>query len=166
MATPPPVLRGEPGYASISDRVSAVVLARSFTWRWTVGLLVSGTLALAFIYGVVVLFVVGVGLFGVNIPAAWGFPIVNVVWWIGIGHAGTLISAVLLLTLRGTPTLCVHNPRSQLPRGALRLFCVCLFQKQPVVSHLRGLVDHACSSVGLSPGSSPISKLLAWVSSY
>lgn len=98
MATPPPVLRGDPGYASISDRISAIVLARSFTWRWTVGLLVCGTLALAFIYGVVMLFAVGVGLFGINIPAAWGFPIVNVVWWIGIGHAGTLISAVLLLT--------------------------------------------------------------------
>lgn len=71
-------------------------------------------------------------------------------------------AAVLLLTLRGTPTLCVHNPHSRLPRGALRLFRVCLFQKQPVVG---GLVDHACSSVGFSPGSSPISKLLAWVSS-
>jgi molybdopterin-containing oxidoreductase family membrane subunit len=38
-----------------------------------------------------------VGLLGLNVPVAWGYPIVNVVWWIGIGHAGTLISAVLLL---------------------------------------------------------------------
>jgi Ni/Fe-hydrogenase subunit HybB-like protein len=43
------------------------------------------------------LFVKGVGIWGVNIPVAWGFAIVNFVWWIGIGHAGTLISAILLL---------------------------------------------------------------------
>ena len=40
---------------------------------------------------------VGIGLWGVNIPVAWGMDILNFVWWIGIGHAGTLISAILLL---------------------------------------------------------------------
>ncbi len=39
----------------------------------------------------------GVGIWGINIPIGWGFAIVNFVWWIGIGHAGTLISAILLL---------------------------------------------------------------------
>ncbi len=39
----------------------------------------------------------GVGIWGINVPVAWGFAIVNFVWWIGIGHAGTLISAILLL---------------------------------------------------------------------
>jgi len=39
----------------------------------------------------------GVGLYGVNVPVGWGFDIINFVWWIGIGHAGTLISAILLL---------------------------------------------------------------------
>ena len=39
----------------------------------------------------------GVGIWGINIPVAWGFAIINFVWWIGIGHAGTLISAILLL---------------------------------------------------------------------
>ena len=43
------------------------------------------------------LFAVGVGIWGIRIPVAWGFAIVNFVWWIGIGHAGTLISAILLL---------------------------------------------------------------------
>jgi Ni/Fe-hydrogenase subunit HybB-like protein len=43
---------------------------------------------------------VGVGIWGINIPVAWGFAIVNFVWWIGIGHAGTLISAILLLLLQ------------------------------------------------------------------
>jgi Ni/Fe-hydrogenase subunit HybB-like protein len=39
----------------------------------------------------------GVGVWGINIPVAWGFAIINFVWWIGIGHAGTFISAILLL---------------------------------------------------------------------
>jgi Ni/Fe-hydrogenase subunit HybB-like protein len=43
------------------------------------------------------LLVKGVGIWGINIPVGWGFAIVNFVWWIGIGHAGTLISAILLL---------------------------------------------------------------------
>ena len=55
------------------------------------------SIALLFLYTVTLVFTVGIGKLGVDIPVAWGFPIVNVVWWIGIGHAGTLISAVLLL---------------------------------------------------------------------
>jgi Ni/Fe-hydrogenase subunit HybB-like protein len=47
------------------------------------------------------LFLEGIGIWGVNIPVAWGFAIVNFVWWIGIGHAGTLISAILLLLRQG-----------------------------------------------------------------
>ena len=39
----------------------------------------------------------GIGVWGINIPVGWGFAIINFVWWIGIGHAGTLISAILLL---------------------------------------------------------------------
>ena len=43
------------------------------------------------------LFIKGIGIWGINIPVGWGFDIINFVWWIGIGHAGTLISAILLL---------------------------------------------------------------------
>jgi len=50
-----------------------------------------------FLFAVCWLFYKGVGVWGVNIPVGWGFAIVNFVWWIGIGHAGTLISAILLL---------------------------------------------------------------------
>ena len=39
----------------------------------------------------------GIGIWGNNQPVGWAFPIINFVWWIGIGHAGTLISAILLL---------------------------------------------------------------------
>ena len=49
------------------------------------------------LFAVTYLLVKGVGIWGINIPVAWGFAIINFVWWIGIGHAGTLISAILLL---------------------------------------------------------------------
>ena len=48
-------------------------------------------------FAIAYLLVYGVGIWGINIPVGWGFAIVNFVWWIGIGHAGTLISAILLL---------------------------------------------------------------------
>ena len=50
-----------------------------------------------FLYAVTYLVFTGTGIWGINIPVGWGFDIVNFVWWIGIGHAGTLISAILLL---------------------------------------------------------------------
>jgi Ni/Fe-hydrogenase subunit HybB-like protein len=49
------------------------------------------------LYAICYLFYMGVGIWGLNVPVAWGFAIINFVWWIGIGHAGTLISAILLL---------------------------------------------------------------------
>ncbi len=52
---------------------------------------------LLFLLAVTVLFARGVGIWGIQVPVAWGFAITNFVWWIGIGHAGTLISAILLL---------------------------------------------------------------------
>jgi molybdopterin-containing oxidoreductase family membrane subunit len=58
---------------------------------------VGGALMLALLNAVGYLLLRGVGVWGVNIPVAWGFAIINFVWWIGIGHAGTLISAILLL---------------------------------------------------------------------
>ena len=53
--------------------------------------------SMLFLGTVTYLLVTGVGIWGVNIPVGWGFDIINFVWWIGIGHAGTLISAILLL---------------------------------------------------------------------
>ncbi len=58
---------------------------------------IAGTFCMVLGYSAFYLIVKGVGIWGVNIPVAWGFAIVNFVWWIGIGHAGTFISAMLLL---------------------------------------------------------------------
>ncbi len=100
--TPPPVSKPMvlgPGhtYATITDKISAIVLKDKLKKGWWFGLLIGlsllGLLQLAIGY----LMAVGVGIWGINIPVGWGFAIVNFVWWIGIGHAGTLISAFLLL---------------------------------------------------------------------
>ncbi|MFZ0036277.1 MAG: NrfD/PsrC family molybdoenzyme membrane anchor subunit [Candidatus Acidiferrales bacterium] len=92
-----PVL--EPGYTvgSVSDKISSIVLGQRRRRGWFVGFAISFALLMMLMYAVTYLFVVGVGIWGINIPIGWGFAIVNFVWWIGIGHAGTLISAILLL---------------------------------------------------------------------
>jgi molybdopterin-containing oxidoreductase family membrane subunit len=83
-------------YKSVNDQISALVLGGTRR-GWFLLLLFAFAISLLFLYTVMLVFVVGIGKLGVDIPIAWGAPIVNVVWWIGIGHAGTLISAVLLL---------------------------------------------------------------------
>jgi molybdopterin-containing oxidoreductase family membrane subunit len=68
---------------------------------WIFGFAIAFALLMLFIIAVTWLFVAGIGIWGVNIPVAWGWDIINFVWWIGIGHAGTLISAILLLLNQG-----------------------------------------------------------------
>jgi Ni/Fe-hydrogenase subunit HybB-like protein len=85
------------GYASITDKIASIVLTRPVHWAWALVFAVSSVLALFFFGAMAYLFTTGVGIWGVDIPVAWGFAIGNFVWWIGIGHAGTFISAFLLL---------------------------------------------------------------------
>ncbi len=84
-------------YATVSDKISSIVLGQRTRMGWFVGFGVSFLLVMLLFYAIGCLLVWGVGIWGINIPVAWGFAIVNFVWWIGIGHAGTLISAILLL---------------------------------------------------------------------
>lgn len=93
----PPVLQPGHTYASVTDEVSAVVLTRRTPLGWFLIFGIAGFLATVLLVAATWLFVKGVGIWGINVPVAWGFAIVNFVWWIGIGHAGTLISAILLL---------------------------------------------------------------------
>ncbi|MFN8454466.1 MAG: quinol:electron acceptor oxidoreductase subunit ActD [Anaerolineae bacterium] len=95
--TAAPVLEPGHSYSSINDKISAIVLTKSAPKSWWAGLLVGFILLMTLMYAVAYLFAVGVGIWGINIPVGWGFDITNLVWWIGIGHAGTLISAILLL---------------------------------------------------------------------
>jgi molybdopterin-containing oxidoreductase family membrane subunit len=92
-----PVIGPGYDYASITDKISSIVLTRPTPRQWYLGFGLGFLLVLVLLYAVGYLFVRGVGIWGINIPVGWGFAIVNFVWWIGIGHAGTLISAILLL---------------------------------------------------------------------
>jgi molybdopterin-containing oxidoreductase family membrane subunit len=91
------VLRAGWGYADVSDKIAGIVLSGRFGWKWWTAFLVACGGVLALLGAVSWLLVKGIGIWGVDIPVAWGFAIGNFVWWIGIGHAGTFISAVLLL---------------------------------------------------------------------
>src|SRR4051794_2173693 len=84
-------------FATVTDKISAIVLTRPTGWRWWLGFGASFALMMLFLMAVTYLLLRGVGIWGINVPVGWGFAIVNFVWWIGIGHAGTLISAILLL---------------------------------------------------------------------
>jgi molybdopterin-containing oxidoreductase family membrane subunit len=90
-----------PGFnnATVTDKIANVALRpiRSTPWQWFAGIFVAFIVMQGLFVGAAWLFYKGVGVWGVMIPVAWGFAIVNFVWWIGIGHAGTLISAILLL---------------------------------------------------------------------
>src|SRR5262245_22511422 len=93
----PPVIRPGHTFASVTDKISAIVLGRRTPLTWVIGFGVSFALTMVLFYSIGYLFMKGVGIWGINVPVAWGFDIINFVWWIGIGHAGTLISAILLL---------------------------------------------------------------------
>jgi molybdopterin-containing oxidoreductase family membrane subunit len=87
----------EHNLTSLTEKISALVLTRRTHTSWLAGFAFSNTLLLIFIGVIIYLLVEGVGIWGINVPVGWGFAITDFVWWIGIGHAGTLISAILLL---------------------------------------------------------------------
>jgi molybdopterin-containing oxidoreductase family membrane subunit len=96
-STKEPLLPRGHSLASVTDKIASIVLARQLKRGWLVGFGISFLLTMVLLFSVAWLFVKGVGIWGINIPVGWGFAIVNFVWWVGIGHAGTLISAILLL---------------------------------------------------------------------
>jgi molybdopterin-containing oxidoreductase family membrane subunit len=92
-----PLVQNKHDLVSVGDAIGNVVLKGQHPRGWWIGFL-AGLAMLQFLaLAVCWLFYMGVGIWGLNVPVAWGFAIVNFVWWIGIGHAGTLISAILLL---------------------------------------------------------------------
>ena len=92
-----PVIGASQTFGTITDQISSIVLTRRTPRAWlivfAIGFIAVVNLGIAITW----LLAKGVGIWGINIPTAWGFAITNFVWWIGIGHAGTLISAILLL---------------------------------------------------------------------
>ena len=92
-----PVIASGQTYASVTATISDAALVRRYDKKWIFGLLVGFGLLQGLMVAVAWLLFKGVGVWGINRPVMWGFAIINFVWWIGIGHAGTLISAILLL---------------------------------------------------------------------
>lgn len=84
-------------YRSVTEKITDIVLKLKTSKGWWIGFTISFLVLQLLLINIVYLLIKGPGIWGVNIPVAWGFAIINFVWWIGIGHAGTLISAILLL---------------------------------------------------------------------
>jgi Ni/Fe-hydrogenase subunit HybB-like protein len=93
----PPVLLPGQSNTSITEQLSGIVLRRKIGLPWLMLFGIGGFFLTLLLYSIAYLLMRGVGIWGINIPIAWGFAIINFVWWIGIGHAGTFISAILLL---------------------------------------------------------------------
>src|SRR5207248_1421258 len=92
------LITGNPTYRSLQERINHLVLAqREHPLGWFIAFGVGFLLLNLMMMTITYLLYKGVGIWGINIPCGWGFDIINFVWWIGIGHAGTLISAILLL---------------------------------------------------------------------
>jgi Ni/Fe-hydrogenase subunit HybB-like protein len=92
-----PILGPGHNYESVTEQITAPVLTRPTTLGWFAGFTVAFSVLGMLTIAVAWLIIKGVGIWAINIPIGWGFAIVNFVWWIGIGHAGTLISAILYL---------------------------------------------------------------------
>lgn len=91
-----PLITGEKDFNAVTENIGGITERKAPPQFW---LLWGFFVSLLLIFGGVVgyLFWEGTGIWGLNVPVAWGWAIVNFVWWVGIGHAGTLISAILFL---------------------------------------------------------------------
>jgi Ni/Fe-hydrogenase subunit HybB-like protein len=92
-----PVIGPGHTFASVTDKISTIVLQRRTPLWWYIGFGLSFIVVQILMLTITYLVTTGIGIWGNNIPVGWAFDIINFVWWIGIGHAGTLISAILLL---------------------------------------------------------------------
>lgn len=93
----PQLVLGANDYASVTDKVCGIVEQRKTPLAWWIAFVISASLATMLVLLIGYLIGVGVGVWGLNAPISWGFDITNFVFWVGIGHAGTLISAILFL---------------------------------------------------------------------
>src|SRR6201988_148618 len=84
-------------FGTVTDKISQIVLQRKTPIGWWVGFAGGFALFNLLLMTMAQLLFRGIGVWGPTVTIGWGFDIINFVWWIGIGHAGTLISAILLL---------------------------------------------------------------------
>jgi molybdopterin-containing oxidoreductase family membrane subunit len=99
----PPLVNGDKDYHQVTEDIVRPIEARPSKLWWT-GFLVSVGLLGFGVYSVYREVTYGIGQWNLNKTIGWGWDITNFVWWVGIGHAGTLISAILLLFRQGWRT--------------------------------------------------------------
>ena len=101
----------EPGhtFGTVTEKISAIVLTRPASNGWFLGFGIAFMLTMMMLFAIGYLVLKGIGIWGVTIPIGWGWAIVNFVWWVGVGHAGTLISAILFLAAAAVAQR--HQPR-------------------------------------------------------
>jgi Ni/Fe-hydrogenase subunit HybB-like protein len=92
----PPVVIGTMTPGGVDDQVLSHVYKRP-PKAWFIAFAITSTALVIGLAFIGYTFAVGIGAWGNNMPVAWAFAIINFVFWVGIGHAGTLISAILLL---------------------------------------------------------------------
>jgi molybdopterin-containing oxidoreductase family membrane subunit len=100
----PPIIMPGHTFASVTDKISSIVLGRRASMGWVFGFAIAFMIAMMLMTAISYLVMRGIGIWGNNVPVGWAWDITNFVWWIGIGHAGTLISAILLLLKQGWRT--------------------------------------------------------------
>jgi molybdopterin-containing oxidoreductase family membrane subunit len=93
---PPPLVAGNHTFGSVTNAICGVVESRP-NMTWLVALMLASSILAVMSGCIAYLFWEGTGIWGLNNPVGWGWAIVNFVFWVGIGHAGTLISAILFL---------------------------------------------------------------------
>jgi molybdopterin-containing oxidoreductase family membrane subunit len=119
-----PIIGPEVTLASVSEHVSSLVLQRTPMWWW-IGFAFSFPLFLLLVIASAWLFVNGIGVWGIDIPVAWGLAIAEYVWWIALASGGTIVSALFYLTrsewrsatnrIAETMMLCAAAPAGLMP---------------------------------------------------
>ncbi len=94
---PVELILGGNDFTSITEKVSDIVLERKTPRAWYIAITATAGLTGIMFLMIAYLFMRGVGVWGLNNPVGWAWDITNFVFWVGIGHAGTLISAILFL---------------------------------------------------------------------
>ncbi|MFC1555323.1 NrfD/PsrC family molybdoenzyme membrane anchor subunit [candidate division KSB1 bacterium] len=91
-----PLIKGNPSFDQVTEKIASIIEAKT-PGGWYIAIAVSSSMLMLLLGLIGYLVWEGLGVWGLNIPVGWGWAIVNFVFWVGIGHAGTLISAILFL---------------------------------------------------------------------
>ncbi len=141
----PPLVENNRSMHWVTNLIAGGVERKTPLWWW-IAIAVTGSFAGFGVFCIIYLLWTGVGVWGNNIPIGWAWDITNFVFWIGIGHAGTLISAILFLTRQ--------KWRTSINRSSEAMTLVCRDLRRNLSGdsrwpHLDGLVHGASAGAEL-----------------